>query len=94
MDVVMSLNFVSKSLYSFLINSKSLFNDITTSMEDKVTIYIKDSLNKNDIEIPNNNSENEGVNIKSLEDYYYSLKNILYEYAKTHESLKDKKNNE
>ena len=51
-------------------------------------------LSKYIIEIPNNNSENEGVNIKSLEDYYYSLKNILYEYAKTHESLKDKKNNE
>ena len=51
-------------------------------------------LTKYIIEIPNNNSENEGVNIKSLEDYYYSLKNILYEYAKTHESLKDKKNNE
>lgn len=51
-------------------------------------------LTKYIIEIPNNNSENEGVNIKSLEDYYSSLKNILYEYAKTHESLKDKKNNE
>ena len=51
-------------------------------------------LSKYIIEIPNNNSENEGVNIKSLEDYYSSLKNILYEYAKTHESLKDKKNNE
>ena len=51
-------------------------------------------LSKYIIEIPNNNSENEEVNIKSLTDYYSSLKNILYEYAKTHESLKDKKNNE
>ena len=48
-------------------------------------------LSKYIIEIPNNNSENEE---KSLADYYSSLKNILYEYAKTHEGLKDKKNNE
>ena len=51
-------------------------------------------LSKYIIEIPNNNSENEEINIKSLANYYSSLKDILYEYAKTHEGLKAKKNYE
>lgn len=59
----------------------------------KITTTIKQDypeLSKFIVEMPMNNSENEEVNFKSLEDYYNSLKNILNEYAKTHDEAKTK----
>ncbi|WP_233592283.1 hypothetical protein [Flavobacterium sp. RSP15] len=41
-------------------------------------------LSKFIIEMPENNSESEEVTIKSLEEYYNSLKDLLDKYAKTH----------
>lgn len=35
-------------------------------------------------EMPNSNSEDEDVNIKSLRDYYKSLKEIIAKYSNTH----------
>jgi hypothetical protein len=37
------------------------------------------------IEMPENNAESEEVNIKSLEEYYNSLEDLLKKYAKTHD---------
>lgn len=56
----------------------------------KITTTIKQDypeLSKFIVEMPMNNSENEEVNFKSLEDYYNSLKNILNKYAKTHDEV-------
>ena len=36
-------------------------------------------------EMPENNSENDEVTVKSLENYYESLKAMLKKYAKTHQ---------
>jgi hypothetical protein len=59
----------------------------------KITTTIKQEypeLSKFIVEMPMNNSENEEVNFKSLEDYYNSLKNILNKYAKTHDEVRTK----
>lgn len=53
----------------------------------KITTTIKQKypeLSKFIIEMPENNSESEEVTIKSLEDYYNSLEDLLNKYAKTH----------
>jgi hypothetical protein len=41
-------------------------------------------LSKYITEMPGNNSDNEDVNIKNLEDYYHSLEELVNKYAKTH----------
>jgi len=43
------------------------------------------------IEMPQNNSENGEVNIKNLEDYCDSLKQIVDKYAETHSKSIPKK---
>lgn len=53
----------------------------------KITTTIKQEypeLSKFIIEMPDNNSESEEVTIKSLEEYYNSLEELLNKYAKTH----------
>jgi len=35
-------------------------------------------------EMPANNAENDEVNIKTLEEYFHSLRELLDKYAKTH----------
>jgi hypothetical protein len=53
----------------------------------KITTTIKQEypeLSKFIIEMPENNSESEEVTIKSLEEYYNSLEDLLNKYAKTH----------
>lgn len=56
--------------------------NITTKIQDKFP-----ELSKFITEMPENNSENEAVNIKNLEGYYLSLVSILKEYTKTHEAI-------
>jgi hypothetical protein len=41
-------------------------------------------LSKHIIEIPVNDSEEDEITIKNLEDYYHSLDEIVSKYAKTH----------
>ena len=41
-------------------------------------------LSKHIIEIPVNDSKEDEINIKNLEDYYHSLDEIVSKYAKTH----------
>ncbi len=49
------------------------------------TIHLKfPELSKYITEIPLKGSEKDGVNIKSLEDYYNSLEELVNEYTKTH----------
>ncbi len=45
-------------------------------------------------EIPESNSESEEVNIKSLKDYYLSLKDIVNKYGDTHASKNNSKDKE
>jgi hypothetical protein len=61
----------------------------------KITTTIKQEypeLSKFIVEMPMNNSENEEVNLKSLEKYYNSLEDLLSKYAKTHNEAKTKEN--
>jgi len=44
------------------------------------------------IEMPVNNSEDEAINLKSLEEYYDSLEELVDKYAKTHPETKSKEN--
>lgn len=44
-------------------------------------------LSKHISEIPINDSEEDEINIKNLEDYYHSLKEIVNKYAKTHTKI-------
>ena len=60
---------------------------ITTKIYDEFP-----ELSKYVSEMPANNSENEEINIKNLEDYYNSLKEVMNEYSKTHNSSIAKKN--
>ena len=48
-------------------------------------------LSKYIAEMPANNSENDDVTIKTLEEYYRSLEELVDNYAKTHEGTKVKK---
>lgn len=45
-------------------------------------------------EMPANNSENEELNSKNLQDYYNSLKDVLNKYSKTHEENIDHENSD
>lgn len=59
----------------------------------KITTTIKQEypeLSKFIIEMPENNSESEEVTIKSLEEYYNSLEDLLNKYAKTHSETENK----
>jgi hypothetical protein len=47
-------------------------------------------LSKFIIEMPENNSESEEVTVKSLQDYYNSLEDLLNKYAKTHHETDSK----
>jgi hypothetical protein len=42
------------------------------------------------IEMPDNNAESEEITIKSLEEYYNSLEDLLKKYAKTHNETEKK----
>lgn len=53
--------------------------EITTTIKQEYP-----ELSKFIIEMPENNSESEEVTIKSLEEYYNSLEDLLNKYAKTH----------
>lgn len=44
-------------------------------------------LAKHIIEIPINDSEEDGINITNLEDYYQSLNEIVNNYANTHRQV-------
>ncbi|TLP80148.1 hypothetical protein [Maribacter sp. ACAM166] len=44
-------------------------------------------LSKHITEIPVNDSEEDEIDIKNLEDYYHSLVEILSKYAKTHREV-------
>jgi hypothetical protein len=48
-------------------------------------------LSKYILEMPENNSAYEEINIKNLEDYYHSLEDIVNKYAKTHTGTVSKK---
>lgn len=43
-------------------------------------------LSKYIIEMPENNAEDEEINIKNLEEYYQSLEGLVDQYAKTHDA--------
>jgi hypothetical protein len=49
-------------------------------------------LSKYIIEMPGNNSENDGLNNKNLEDYFHSLEELVNNYSRTHNGTMAKKN--
>ncbi len=62
-----------------------------------ITAKINDEypeLSKYVSEMPANNAENAEVNIKNLENYYNSLKDVLKQYSKTHDENVTQKNND
>lgn len=62
----------------------------------KITTTIKQEypeLSEFIIEMPENNADSEEVTIKSLEEYYNSLADLLKKYAKTHDETEKKKIN-
>ena len=61
----------------------------------KITSTIREEypeLSKFIAEMPVNNSESVEITLKSLEDYYNSLENLLDKYAKTHRETEAKEN--
>jgi len=53
--------------------------EITTNIHQEFP-----ELSKYIIEMPENHSENDAVNLKNLEDYYNSLEELVNNYALTH----------
>jgi len=61
----------------------------------KITATIHEKypdLSKFIVEMPMNNSEDVTINLKSLEEYYNSLEDLLNKYAKTHSETATKEN--
>jgi uncharacterized protein (UPF0216 family) len=64
-------------------NTKQELEQLIINMTNKINQEFPELL-KFIKEMPDNNAENNNVTIKSLENYYNSLKELVNKYAKTH----------